>query len=272
LITGASFLHSRKRRPGKLRLDVQDARSVRVRLCHRLSAQCEQLGNVIGILLAQLHTLGIRLQVVVAIRQAESAGTQLRNHDRRVDRILARAGAKEVAAWSIVVQLRNGRQKFGPRTERIDAGKRRLDGPIALGVDRFPVHARLKVVAHLLLNRCAVHSLGVLFQDAPQKLLVLIGELGVDIPRSLISRNRVQRLPPSADILVEVHAWIHAAIHAGEIERRRVRHLRERLRSRLLGRTSGDGENHDKYRRKRGEDDTQQLDQKGISCATSYSR
>ena len=67
-------------------------------------SSCCDVGDI---LLAQLHALRIGLQVVVAVRQAEAAGAELDDHQRRVHRILARAGAEEEAAGIVVVQSRD---------------------------------------------------------------------------------------------------------------------------------------------------------------------
>ena len=220
---------------------MQNAGCVGVGLLGGLAAEGEQLRDVVSVLPAQLHALGVGLQVVVAIWQAESAGADLNNHRGGIHGVLIRPRAKEEIAGSIVMQRGDGSEQLWPRLECIDPRKLWLDWLVTVGIDGGLVHAGLKVVADLLLDRCAVGSLGVLLQDAPEKLLILIRKLRVDVPCGLVGGNRVQLLPSTAGVLIEVHARVDAAIHAGEIKRRRVRHLRERLWCGLLRETGRGG-------------------------------
>ena len=67
---GIAAVHPRQRSLRQSRFDPNNRRRIQRGLTGRLSRQAKQLLNISHILLADLDTLRIGLQVVIAIRQA----------------------------------------------------------------------------------------------------------------------------------------------------------------------------------------------------------
>ena len=102
-------------------------------------------------------------------------------------------------------------------------------------VDGGGVHAGGEVVTDLLLDGVAVLGGGCVLEDAPEELLVLVGELAVDAPGGLVGGDGVVLLPAAAGELVEVDAGVDGAVEVGEVERGRVGHRLQRLLGGGLG-------------------------------------
>src|ERR1700735_657624 len=110
-----------------------------------------------------------------------------------------------------MVQARERSNQFSTRLEAVDrlqSAQRRL---VAQRIDGCGVHARGVVVANLLLDGSPVGSLGVSLQDAPQELLIVIAELGVNAPPSLVSGDGIILHPAAAAELIEVRAGVNGA-------------------------------------------------------------
>ena len=84
--------------------------------------------------------------------------------------------------------------------------------------------------------------LGVILENAPEKLLVVVGQLGVDTPRGLIGGDGIVFLPAPAAEFIEVSTGVNRAVKAGHVKRRRIRHSLEGLRRGLL-RMKAEGRN-----------------------------
>jgi len=228
-------LDAGERGVGQRGFDFEGCIGVGFGLVCALACETEQLLNVCDVLLANLHALRVRLGVVVAVGKAEAAGVQLDDHQRRVDRILARAGAEEKAAGVLVMKAGEGVENVGAGFEGVDLREDGIDGLVAQGVDGGGVHAGGEVVAYLLLYRCAVCRFRIVFEDSPEKLLVVIAELGVDAPSGLICGDGVIFLPAAATEFVEIDTRVSGAVEAGDVEGRRVGHGLQGLRRGLLG-------------------------------------
>ncbi len=123
--------------------------------------------------------------------------------------------------------------------EVVDVRRAGIGGLDAGFVDGGGVHAGGEVVADLLLDGVAVFSGGCVLQDAPEELLVVVGELGVDAPGGLIGGDGVVLLPAAAGELVEVDAGVDGAVEVGDVERGGVGHRLQRLLGGGLGECSG---------------------------------
>ncbi len=209
-----------QRRLGQLRLEPQDGGRVRTGLLRRLAAEHQDPRHESGVLPAQLDAFRIGLEVVVAIGKAETRGLDRDDDERGVDRVLVGARLEEERARALVVQPRNRGDELGAGRQRGDPVEHRTQGPDTGGVDRRGVHAGREIVADFLLHCRAVGRLRVFFEDAPEKLLVVGRELGVDAPRGLVFGDRVARHPAAASEAVEIGAGVDAAVEARQVERR----------------------------------------------------
>src|SRR5271170_3461350 len=124
----------------------------------------------------------------------------------------------------VVVQSADGSDKLRPCLQRVDTCEFGLRWLHAERVDGRCIHARSEVVTHLLLHGGAVLRLRVGLQDSPEKLLVLVGEFGVNAPAGLVGRDWVVLLPAATGELIEVDTGIDGSVEAGEVERRRIGH------------------------------------------------
>ena len=133
-----------------------------------------------------------------------------------------------------MVQTGKHGKHLGPRLQSINLPQLRQHGLIAQRINCRRIHAGGKVVPNLLLHGRPIRRLGVLFQNTPKKLLVVVRQLGVNAPRRLIGGDGIVFLPTAASELVEILAGIRCAIEAGHVERWRVRHSLQGLRRRRL--------------------------------------
>ena len=133
-----------------------------------------------------------------------------------------------------MVQRTNRRNHLLSRLERIDLCQLHRHRLQAKHINRRRIHARSKIVTHLLLNPRTLCRLRIGLKNPPQKLLILIPQLRINAPARLVSRNRILLLPTPAGKLVEVHARIHRPVQTRYIQRRRIGHRLKRLRRRLL--------------------------------------
>ena len=101
---------------------------------------------------------------------------------------------------------------------------------VSEGVDSRRIHARGKVIAHLLLHRCTLRRLRIFFQNAPQKLLIVLPELRIYAPGGLVGGNGIVLHPSTAGKLVEIVTGLHRLVETSDIERRRIRHRGKWLR------------------------------------------
>jgi len=132
-----------------------------------------------------------------------------------------------------MVQARQRVGHFGSCLQCVDRGQLRLDGFVAQCVDGGSIHAGPEIIAYFLLHRRAVLRLGIVSEDAPQKLLVLVGQLGVDAPACLVGGNGIVFLPATTTEFVEVGTWVDGLVEARHIQGRGIGHCLKGL-SRLL--------------------------------------
>src|SRR5262249_16211711 len=65
-----------------------------------------------------------------------------------------------------------------------------------------------------------------LFQNAAEKVQIVLIQLRVNAPLSLVWWNRIVLLPPSAGVLIEVHTRVCGLIYGFQIQTWRVRKYR----------------------------------------------
>src|SRR5215831_3599824 len=134
-----------------------------------------------GIRFTGSFRLRIVTRVVIAIGQSEPTLNQLRNHLRRILKILTRAKAKDrrntmqVEQSNLVLEAEQIRNPSNP----LQLGFERLD---ALGFDPWFVHARGVEVGDLLLVGVCRLSLKQSIQDVVQHVYVLLAKLGEPAP------------------------------------------------------------------------------------------
>jgi hypothetical protein len=170
-------------------------------------------GDVLQIFGADLLRFGVGIDVVVAIRQAEAAGGGESDDAAGVGEILrgaereqARVAGFEVHAGEQCGKVRGALQGgdfIEARLERFGAGL--FDGGF--------IHAGGEVVADFLLQGSALGGgFGGFVEDAPEVALIVVGELGVDVPAGLVGRDGVQLVPVAAGEFVEVDAGVGGAV------------------------------------------------------------
>ena len=219
-LVGVAPIHSRERRLGQSRLHLHD----RARGGGRLADQLEDLAHMLEVALPGLLRFRVLVEVVVAVREPETAGIDEGDHLRGVPEVLgASEGEHQAAAAGGKVQ---GRQQAGDLLHGPESGdllQRRLEGSDSKLLHRRFVHAGGEEVADLLLyRRPSGTALGRFLEDSPEELLVLVGQLAVDAPARLIGRNGVPLHPAAAAELVELHAGIGRSIQRGQIQARRI--------------------------------------------------
>ena len=142
---------------------------------------------------------------------------------------------KKKVPGSVVVEGGEGGDELLCGCEGVDDAETGAAGVDAGFVDGGGIHAGGEVVADLLLDGGAVGG-GCVLEDAPEEVLVVVGELAVDAPGGLVGGDGVVLLPAAAGVLVEVVAGVDGAVEAGEIERGGVGHGLQRLLGGGLGR------------------------------------
>src|SRR5271157_1592571 len=92
-------------------------------------------------------------------------------------------------------------RKLCLRLQCANFSQTRFEGSTAQLLDGGFIHARLKIIADLLLGGTAgAARVGRLLQNAPKELLVLVGEFGVHAPARLVGRDGVVLHPTAADV------------------------------------------------------------------------
>ena len=224
-LVGIALLHGRQRRLRERRLHLHHARGVALRDVGRVAQQLERVGDVGDVFGTHILRFRIRLEVGVAVRQAEAAGDRERDHARRIGKVLARRKAEEQARiGQRHLQARQHARQVAVRAQRGDLVEVRRQRRGAACLDGFLVHAGAEVVADLLLaGVAAVGAFGQVFEDAPQVAAVVQRQLAVDGPARLVGRDRVVLHPAAAGVLVEVDAGIGVAVHRVHVQAGRVR-------------------------------------------------
>jgi hypothetical protein len=179
---------------------------------------------VLQVLGAHFLRLGVRLEVGLAVRQAQAAGEGERDHLRGIGIVLARCEAEEQAlVGQRQVQAGQQGRQLALRTQGGDALQVRFQRLGAARLDGLFVHARTEVIADLLLaGAAAVLALRQVLEDAPQVATVFLRQLAVHRPARLVGRDRVVLHPAAAGVLVEVDAGVGAAVHRADVQAGRV--------------------------------------------------
>ena len=174
------------------------------------------------VLFADLLHLGIVLDVVVAIRKAKAAGRGKGDHTLGVFEVLVGFEAEQ-GFRALQLLARHQRGQGPDRAQMRDGIEVRLKRESLGLLDGAFVHAGVEVVPNLLLDGAAsLGLLGRLIEDAPQKQLVVVGELRVDVPVRLVRRDGVLLDPCAAGVVEEVRAGVDRAVHGSRIQARRV--------------------------------------------------
>ena len=165
-------------------------------------------------------SLGIFLQVVLPIGQAETTLVELRDHRIGVFEILTRAEFKQ-RSHADGLQVRDLTGDLGLVGELADAVEFRLEWGEASGVDGLFVHAGGIEVADLLGGGIAAGGgLGGRFQNLVEDVAVAIRQFIEAAPHGLVGRNGVVLHPGTAGILIEIDAGVHRFVDGGEIKLR----------------------------------------------------
>ena len=239
----------------QLCLERHDVLGVLRRLLRGASRQLQHLRQMGDILLPQRLVLGSRAQVVILLRHPQSALDHHRNLLGRILEVLLLAITKE-HIHADPLQLANQRRQLVPAGHRIDLLQQRLRRRQLLLVDQVRIHARLVVVADLLLIRRPPRpARRRLVQNSIQRLRIHVVQSVELIDRGLVSRDRMVRRKLAAGKFVEVVAWVHALVDRARIEARNrlvnlVRFAAVRRGLRLLRGSRGPGPCHNQSRPK----------------------
>src|SRR5664279_6642986 len=102
------------------------------------------------------------------------------------------------------------------------------------------IHARGVEIADLLVDGPAMRIVDrSVFQNVAQQRPVLVLQLGVHAPGTLVWRNRVLLLPSTTGIRIEVDTGLNAFVHRSYVEPWRVRNCRYLANDRRLLRDAG---------------------------------
>src|ERR1700730_563691 len=99
----------------------------------------------------------------------------------------------------------------------------RLQGRGAGFFHRRLVHASVEEIADLGFHQTATGSrFGSLFENAPQEALVIFREFAINIPTSLVRRDRILLDPSPASVTEKIGTRIGRAIHRGDVQARTI--------------------------------------------------
>ena len=171
------------------------------------AGQLEHRGDVGQVLLACLDEALFRLQVVVAVRHAESAREDVRDGPGRVVQVLESGDAERhvdadsVEGVDLFLDIGAGRDRTHGREHRLD----RLD---AERIDRAFVHAGSVEVAGQLLGAAGrpVRFRRDLGEDVAHMFLVDLTRLPAPAPAVHVVRNRMVLAPAAVGVLEKVGA------------------------------------------------------------------
>ena len=193
-------------------LDVHDRLGIGRGFCRGLARELEHALYVLHVIGAELHGLGIRVGVVIAIGHPQSALVSLCDHLRRVLEVLARVEA-ENRVHAVVVQIS---EQFGQLLgilQFVDTIELGLEDRDAFLVDGGLVHAGGIVVTNLLLVcECASDRPPNIAPGSCAGSLVAIFQLVETAPTRLIRRDRMVLHPIAAGELIEISAGVSGAI------------------------------------------------------------
>src|SRR5437016_12615710 len=159
----------------------------------------------------QLYRFRIVFQVIVALRQRQSALIGLGNLHFGILEIRTGAKAKK-SAYAYAMQVGNFIDKLSFALYGIDAVKFQFQHRNAFLVDGRFVHAGSVVVSDLLLSRGTFRRRCGLFKNSTQNCAVALCQFIEASPYWLVSRNRVVPDPSAAGKLVEVNTGISTLI------------------------------------------------------------
>src|ERR1700737_3554193 len=181
---------------------------------------------MVDVLLARLNGLGIVLEIVVAIRQAEPSLIDRGNDLRRV--VQVRGGAKgeqrphsaaAPAAAGGPVQTGDFVDQLRLRIYLRNSIQLRLDRRESFGLNARFIHTGSVVIAVLLLEGAAFGvGVGGLLQNLMEDLAVSLCQLVEATPAGLIRGDGVVLHPISAGELIEVDAGLGGSIQGGDVE------------------------------------------------------
>ena len=222
-----------QRCPGQVRLQLEDAPGVRLRL--RIARHGEHAADVVEVQGPQLLGLLVVAEVVIAIGKAQATLVHPADHLGRVLEVLAGAEAEE-GARAAAVQLRDPACQAAGVRDLVDRLQLLAQGGERGRLGLLLVHAGGVEVAHLLGEgvRGIGRAAGVLLHDLAQHRLVALQHLAeAATPLRAVFGDGRPGEPAPASELVEVVAGTHRAIHRGEIDPRR-RRLPSEASGRLL--------------------------------------
>ena len=245
-LVGIALFHAREGDLGELGLKAKNGCGVGRRLRGLLAKEDKHVGDVFGVVLTGVNALGVGLEVVVAVGQAEAAGIHVGDDRGGIAEVLSAAGGEERTAVVPGLQVAGG-EVWGQVGGLLDPGyglELRFERGGAESFNARLIHATGEEVSELLLHGSTGGlSLCEIVEDAPEELIVVIGQLAVDAPTGLIGGDGIVLHPAAATELVEVHAGVGRAVEGWQVEAGRVGQGRERgffhLRWRGLGGRGG---------------------------------
>ena len=162
--------------------------------------------------------LGVVLEVIIAVGQAQAALVGLGDHRAGVFEILPGAEFKE-RRNAVAVQVRNLFGKLRLVLQVADAVELRLERRQPFGVDGLLVHAGEVIIADLLRHGVAMGiGLGGLVENLAEDLAVALLQFGEAAPPGLVGRNGIGFDPSAAGVLVKVHARVRRFIQGLNVE------------------------------------------------------
>ena len=226
-----ALIHARERSFCQRRLDLHHGLGVSLRRGRRLAEQFEHVLHVFHIFLPRLLGLRVGLGVVIAVGKAQTARVGKRDH----------AAGILHNPDSIRIQTACHRPRFqdagapGMRADRESSASLAIASSSGFsGADsgllhRGLVHAGGEVVADLSFHHVPCRTwLGRFHQNPPQETLVVLVQLGINVPARLIRRDRILLDPSPARVVVKVGARIHRPVHGRCVQAGAVRQGEQR--------------------------------------------
>ncbi len=218
-----AVLDARDGHLGELRFEREDHVGLGLRRLRRVADELEHLRDVRAVRLAQVLRLGVVLQVVVPVGEAEAALVEDPDVARGVPRVLRDAEA-EARVRAREVQLgEDGGQVVGRLQLRDRREGRRERGGAGL-LARRGVHAGRVEVGDFLL-RCALRPVGLpgrLLEDRLHDVAVAVRQRVEAAVAAAVGRDRVSGEPRAVRELVEVLAGLRRRVEVGGIDRLRL--------------------------------------------------
>ena len=185
-----------------------------------VAEQRKHLLHVVDILRADLDEALVRIQIIVAVGEGETALTGRCDLLRAVLLVLRDANAKEATAAALFLFRVVGGKLAGSR-QRCNGFELGIQGLRSQFVDELRVHARSEIITVLLLQS-GLRRIGRGLQLGIEQIVIALGEFVEPSPAGLVGGNRIVLAPVAARVLVEVGTGIGGLIDRRNVEAERL--------------------------------------------------